>query len=120
MFAPKIPGLHLFFGVLISTTSTYSQKNSDLVSNMYGPPLNHPFLTETGGKVLRFFSGGITVDVQQGVLLFLAYIPQPEKIFFLLADCKKKRRDANSWISVRRRQLGRKLSVALQKLGSQK
>lgn len=43
-----------------------------------------------------------------------------EEFFFLLADCKKKRREANLWVSVRRRQLGRKLSVALQKLGSQK
>lgn len=82
MFAQNIPGLYLFFSVLISTTSTYSQKNSNLVRNIYGPPLNHPFSIEIGGKVLRFFSGSITVHVHQGVLLFLAYIPQPEKIFF--------------------------------------
>jgi hypothetical protein len=50
---------------------------------------------------------------------WLTFLSQ-RRFFFLLADCKKKRREANSWISVRRRQLGRKLSVALQKLGSQK
>lgn len=40
--------------------------------------------------------------------------------FFLLSDFKKKSRETNPWMSVRRCQLGTKLSVELQKLGSKK
>lgn len=74
-----------FSGSIISKASTYSQRHSSSGDNIYGlSSPNPPFLIERLWRKSgpRFFLGGIAVDVHQGVLLFLAYIPQLEKVFF--------------------------------------
>ena len=84
------PGKGSPSGVIIFKTSTYSQKHSELDDNIYGPPPNHSFLRVWRKSASCFFLGGITVDVHQGVLLFLAYIPPLEKAFFSCQILRKR------------------------------
>lgn len=113
MFAQRFL-VYICFRVSLSPTSAYSQKNSDLVSNM--APFSNPSLFDRDWRKVLCFSGGISVESLRECSYFGLHSSAREDFWQIT---KKKRRDANLWISVRRRQLGRKLSVALQKLGSQ-